>query len=65
MADTCIKDVSNPAGGRRWHCSTHLIGAAMFIALLVLFMFVVVPLLSLRYGVDSRHFTTRERRSNW
>ena len=37
----------------------------MFVALLVLVMFIAVPLLSLRYGVDSRHFPTRERRSNW
>ena len=37
----------------------------MFVVLLVLVMLVAVPLLSLRYGVDSRHFSTRERRSNW
>ena len=37
----------------------------MLVALLVLVMFVALPLLSLRYGVDSRHFSTRERRSNW
>jgi hypothetical protein len=37
----------------------------MFVALFVLFMLVVVPLLSIRYGVDSRHFPTRERRTNW
>jgi hypothetical protein len=37
----------------------------MFMALLVLVMLVALPLLSLRYGVDSRHFSTRERRTNW
>jgi hypothetical protein len=37
----------------------------MFVAVLILLMLVAVPLLSLRYGVDSRHFSTRERRSNW
>jgi hypothetical protein len=37
----------------------------MFAALLVLLTLVALPLLSLRYGVDSRHFSTRERRSNW
>jgi hypothetical protein len=37
----------------------------MFAAILVLIMLVAVPLLSLRYGVDSRHFSTRERRTNW
>jgi hypothetical protein len=37
----------------------------MFVAVLVLLMLVALPLLSLRYGVDSRHFSTRERRSNW
>jgi hypothetical protein len=37
----------------------------MFVALLVLVMLVAVPLLSLRYGVDSRHVGTGERRSNW
>ena len=37
----------------------------MFEAVFILLMLVALPLLSLRYGVDSRHFTTRERRSNW
>jgi hypothetical protein len=37
----------------------------MFAAVLVLLLLVALPLLSLRYGVDSRHFSTRERRSNW
>jgi hypothetical protein len=37
----------------------------MFVAILVLVMLVAVPLLSIRFGVDSRHFATRERRSNW
>ena len=37
----------------------------MFTALLVLVMLVMVPLLSIRYGVDSRRFPTRERRSDW
>jgi hypothetical protein len=37
----------------------------MFAAILVLVMLIAVPLLSLRYGVDSRHFSTRERRTNW
>jgi hypothetical protein len=37
----------------------------MFVAVLVLVMLVALPLLSIRYGVDSRHFPTRERRSNW
>ena len=37
----------------------------MFAAVLVLIMLVAVPLLSLRYGVDSRRFSTRERRTNW
>ena len=37
----------------------------MFVAILVLVMLVALPLLSLRYGVDSRHFSTRERRTNW
>lgn len=37
----------------------------MFLALLVLAMLVALPLLSIRYGVDSRHFSTRERRTNW
>jgi hypothetical protein len=37
----------------------------MFVAIFVLLMLVVLPLLSLRYGVDSRHFSTRERRTNW
>jgi hypothetical protein len=37
----------------------------MFAALLILVMLIAVPLLSLRYGVDSRHFSTRERRTNW
>ena len=42
-----------------------LIGALMFIAVFILLMLVALPLLSLRYGVDSRHFSTRERRTNW
>ena len=37
----------------------------MFVAIFVLLILVVLPLLSLRYGVDSRHFSTRERRTNW
>jgi hypothetical protein len=37
----------------------------MFAAILVLIMLIAVPLVSLRYGVDSRHFSTRERRTNW
>jgi hypothetical protein len=37
----------------------------MFVVAFVLLVLVVLPLLSLRYGVDSRHFSTRERRSNW
>ena len=37
----------------------------MFLAVIVLLMLVALPLLSLRYGVDSRHFSTRERRTNW
>jgi hypothetical protein len=37
----------------------------MFVAIFVLLMLVALPLLSLRYGVDSRHFSTRERRTNW
>jgi hypothetical protein len=37
----------------------------MYVALIVLVMLVAVPLLSLRYGVDSRHLGTGERRSNW
>jgi hypothetical protein len=37
----------------------------MFSAILVLVMLVGVPLLSIRYGVDSRRFATRERRSDW
>jgi hypothetical protein len=37
----------------------------MFAAILVLVMLIAVPLLSLRYGVDSRHSSTRERRTNW
>jgi hypothetical protein len=37
----------------------------MFIAVFILIMLVALPLLSLRYGVDSRHFSTRERRTNW
>jgi hypothetical protein len=37
----------------------------MFLAVVVLLMLVALPLLSLRYGVDSRHFSTRERRTNW
>jgi hypothetical protein len=37
----------------------------MFVVALILLVLVVLPLLSLRYGVDSRHFSTRERRSNW
>jgi hypothetical protein len=37
----------------------------MFLAIFVLLMLVALPLLSLRYGVDSRHFSTRERRTNW
>ena len=37
----------------------------MFAAILVLVMLIALPLLSLRYGVDSRHFSTRERRTNW
>jgi hypothetical protein len=37
----------------------------MFAAIFILLMLVALPLLSLRYGVDSRHFETRERRSNW
>jgi hypothetical protein len=41
------------------------IGATMFVAIFVLLMLVALPLLSLRYGVDSRHFSTRERRTNW
>jgi hypothetical protein len=47
------------------HRTRPTIGATMLVALLVLVMFVALPLLSLRYGVDSRHFSTRERRSNW
>jgi hypothetical protein len=35
----------------------------MFVGLLVLVMLVAVPLLSLRYGVDSRH--AGQRRPNW
>jgi hypothetical protein len=42
-----------------------MIGATMFIVALLVLVLVAVPLLSLRYGVDSRHFSTRERRSNW
>jgi hypothetical protein len=37
----------------------------MFVAVLVLVMLVALRLLSIRVGVDSRHFATRERRSNW
>jgi hypothetical protein len=37
----------------------------MFVAVLVVAMLVAVPLLSIRFGVDSRHVATRERRSNW
>ena len=37
----------------------------MFVVAFVLLLLVVLPLLSLRYGVDSRHFNTRERRTNW
>jgi hypothetical protein len=37
----------------------------MFLAVVLLLMLVALPLLSLRYGVDSRHFSTRERRTNW
>jgi hypothetical protein len=37
----------------------------MFAAILVLVMLIAVPLLSLRYGVDSRQFSSRERRTNW
>jgi hypothetical protein len=42
-----------------------LIGAIMYLAVFVVLMLVALPLLSLRYGVDSRHFSTRERRTNW
>jgi hypothetical protein len=42
-----------------------MIGALMFVAVFILIMLVAVPLLSVRYGVDSRHFNTRERRTNW
>jgi hypothetical protein len=37
----------------------------VFVAILLLAVVVVLPLLSIRYGVDSRHFGTREHRSNW
>ncbi len=37
----------------------------MFIAILVLVMLVALPLLSIRYGVDSRHFAPRGHRSDW
>jgi hypothetical protein len=37
----------------------------MFVALFILVMLVALPLLSIRFGVDSRHFPTRERRTNW
>jgi hypothetical protein len=37
----------------------------MFLAVILILMLVALPLLSLRYGVDSRHFSTRERRTNW
>jgi hypothetical protein len=37
----------------------------MFSVILVLVMLVAVPLLSIRFGVDSRRFATRERRSDW
>jgi hypothetical protein len=37
----------------------------MYLAVFVVLMLVALPLLSLRYGVDSRHFSTRERRTNW
>jgi hypothetical protein len=37
----------------------------MFVAIFVILLLVALPLLSLRYGVDSRHFSTRERRTNW
>jgi hypothetical protein len=64
VADTYHKEANDPRetlkqqlGPRSEH--------TMFVALLVLVMLVAVPLLSLRYGVDSRHFSTRERRSNW
>jgi hypothetical protein len=34
-------------------------------AILLIALLVLLPLLSIRYGVDSRHFATREHRSNW
>jgi hypothetical protein len=37
----------------------------MITAVLLLALLVLLPLLSIRYGVDSRHFGTREHRSNW
>jgi hypothetical protein len=37
----------------------------MFGVILVLVMLVAVPLLSIRYGVDSRRFAPRGHRSDW
>jgi uncharacterized membrane protein YdfJ with MMPL/SSD domain len=37
----------------------------MIVAVVALLLLVALPLLSIRYGVDSRHFPTREHRSNW
>jgi hypothetical protein len=59
-----IKQASNPPGASKTPLGP-LIGATMFFAIFVLLMLVALPLLSLRYGVDSRHFNTRERRTNW
>jgi hypothetical protein len=37
----------------------------MFAGLFFLGVFVAVPLLSIRFGADSRRLDTRDRRTNW
>jgi hypothetical protein len=60
-----VQEREQPRRGASRKRLATVIGATMYVAIFVLLMLVVVPLLSLRYGVDSRHFTTRERRTNW
>lgn len=37
----------------------------MFALIFLVVLLVAVPLLSLRYGVDSRHFSERKHSTNW
>jgi hypothetical protein len=37
----------------------------MFAGLFFLALFVAVPLLSIRFGADSRRLDARDRRANW